>query len=879
MSRRSQIGFIVLAVVVFFAVFGPILSRSKTHFCLDNAPFHGVERTPFGYKYTGRWGEADLGQEKVYRFHPFELSVALLHREDRHDAQYVLGSMALFLASLYCLKGMGFKGSSAYLPSLGLTFSGYLFTLISAGHVFTFRVMPFVILALGALHRGLKGQSNVFHYALTGVAVGTGLQSGSPDKVIILSWLLAAYGMFAAVRQTRIQGWKKTGIHVVRGAFVALLCAGIVAAANLNFLTRAASKQASRLSATKSVQNGAENRDSKARQQWEDATSWSLPPWETLEFLVPCALGWESHSPSQIGADHNADFVPYWGALGRPARWEENVERFSLAIDAETQQDTRLRMGQQFQRLLASQNYRQHTLYLGAVGLGFALFAILGAFVSPRNDDRNWMTPNLRSQIYFWFSAAVIFGLLACGRYTPMYRLFYAIPGMSRIRCPVKFVHGLEICTFALFAHGLHLFALRANSAPSKKNGIVDVPGRHRSILVASVCFVLLALVLLGCSIWARTVPLSLQQEWILLGRQGQQEILAGNLANMLLRSGGIMFFLAAVFAVRWYWIDSKILLTGLLIVIAVAQAADIVDINRRYIRTKDLTAPYSPNPVLSELKRESPLARIDYRMGPLNIHRDANFASLCLNEAGLLRSGPSGPHDTKAFFERLASDPLRLWALTSTEYILLPRKQAGALEKHPSIQVALAFDADSGTFSTTYRESDADYVALRFQSALPRACVFNTWKKLPLHDHLDRLTSRDWNLMRSVLVDGESDLPEGVNGDRPTMVPAEVRHYDPRRVEIYTESDSAGILLLNDRYDDPWQVSIDGQPGEIVRCNWLMRGVYLSEGKHTIVFEYHKDALLVLFFWIGTVLQGGVFAWACARLYRSLRQRSQHSE
>jgi hypothetical protein len=41
----------------------------------------------------------------------------------------------------------------------------------------------------------------------------------------------------------------------------------------------------------------------------------------------------------------------------------------------------------------------------------------------------------------------------------------------------------------------------------------------------------------------------------------------------------------------------------------------------------------------------------------------------------------------------------------------------------------------------------------------------------------------------------------------------------------------------LNDRYDPDWTVTVDGKPAELLRCNYLMRGVRLEPGEHLIKF------------------------------------------
>jgi hypothetical protein len=46
-------------------------------------------------------------------------------------------------------------------------------------------------------------------------------------------------------------------------------------------------------------------------------------------------------------------------------------------------------------------------------------------------------------------------------------------------------------------------------------------------------------------------------------------------------------------------------------------------------------------------------------------------------------------------------------------------------------------------------------------------------------------------------------------------------------------------VLLLNDRFDPNWNVRVDGKPETLLRCNYIMRGVYLPPGAHTIEFRF----------------------------------------
>jgi uncharacterized membrane protein YfhO len=46
-------------------------------------------------------------------------------------------------------------------------------------------------------------------------------------------------------------------------------------------------------------------------------------------------------------------------------------------------------------------------------------------------------------------------------------------------------------------------------------------------------------------------------------------------------------------------------------------------------------------------------------------------------------------------------------------------------------------------------------------------------------------------------------------------------------------------VLLLNDRFDSHWRVLVDGKPAELLRCNFIMRGVYLPPGQHMVEFKF----------------------------------------
>jgi len=61
--------------------------------------------------------------------------------------------------------------------------------------------------------------------------------------------------------------------------------------------------------------------------------------------------------------------------------------------------------------------------------------------------------------------------------------------------------------------------------------------------------------------------------------------------------------------------------------------------------------------------------------------------------------------------------------------------------------------------------------------------------------------------------------------------------------VVISTDAESSTVLMLNDKHHPAWQVTVDGKPAKLLRANYLMRGVHLSPGKHTVEFKFAPAA------------------------------------
>ena len=59
-----------------------------------------------------------------------------------------------------------------------------------------------------------------------------------------------------------------------------------------------------------------------------------------------------------------------------------------------------------------------------------------------------------------------------------------------------------------------------------------------------------------------------------------------------------------------------------------------------------------------------------------------------------------------------------------------------------------------------------------------------------------------------------------------------------------YEAETTGGVALFSDIYYPGWQCTIDGQPTEVLRANYVLRAVVLPAGKHTIEFRFDPQSL-----------------------------------
>jgi hypothetical protein len=156
------------------------------------------------------------------------------------------------------------------------------------------------------------------------------------------------------------------------------------------------------------------------------------------------------------------------------------------------------------------------------------------------------------------------------------------------------------------------------------------------------------------------------------------------------------------------------------------------------------------------------------------------------------------------------------------------------------------------------------DYWVLANPRALPR--VFVPRRVEVVADdaaRLQRLASPTFDARDVAYVESPLDMPGPCQGS------ARIVDEVSNRIEMSLDMETAGLVVLADRWDQGWQAYLDDEPVPILRTNHALRGVVVPAGQQTLQWRYEpasfrwgaRIAGLAVLIWLGWMVLVGLTA------------------
>ncbi|KKS24849.1 MAG: hypothetical protein UU81_C0001G0004 [Microgenomates group bacterium GW2011_GWC1_41_8] len=120
----------------------------------------------------------------------------------------------------------------------------------------------------------------------------------------------------------------------------------------------------------------------------------------------------------------------------------------------------------------------------------------------------------------------------------------------------------------------------------------------------------------------------------------------------------------------------------------------------------------------------------------------------------------------------------------------------------------------------------------------LPRVYLVESVQTVKnVEDMLDKLFDESIDLQKTALV--ESNTIPIDNRPLSELEHVDITDYLPSRVTLQSKTEASRMIVLSDVYDENWRVFIDGTESTSYRVNYILRGVIVPEGSHTVEFSY----------------------------------------
>ncbi len=787
----------VLAVILFaalsFAYFFPADIENRILYQHDSAAARGLNRDVAEHqKATGelsRWSNTVFGGMPTYQTAPtYDTQKPLSYIEQMLRLglpDYVRYLFIYFLGFYILLRAFDFRQSLAALGSIIWAFSTYFLIIIAAGHywkVMALGYLPPLIAGLVWAYRGKYLWGLLVTALFTALEIRANHVQMTYYYMFIIGFMAVAWLVESAVKKTLSNYWKAAGASL----------AGVLIGLSLNvsnlYHTWEYSKETMR-GKSELVKQDVHNQTSSGLER-DYITAWSYGIGETWTLLVPNTKGGASVpiSRNETAMEHaDNQYMPIYRQIGQ--YWGE-------------------------------QPGTSGPVYVGAFVL---MLFVLGLFIVKGAVKWALLAATILSVLLSWGHNFMWFTDLFID-YMPMYAKFrtvasilviaeFTIPLLAMLALKrivdepdlltkkIRFVY----VSLALTGGVALLFAIMPDLffgnyiSSNEMRQLSGIPAEHLNPLIANLTEMRRAMFTADC--WRSFVI-------IMIG------------------TACLLFYKAKL-------LKAPYMIGGIMILCLV----DLWQINKRYL---------NDGMFVEKTVREQPVPLSEAGREILNDkepnYRVLNLASNTFNE-----------NETSYYFNSIGGyHPAKL------------RRYQEMIECHISPEMRKAFGAVA--------ETQGDLATINGDSIFPVLNMLNTkYLIMPLQNnktapilnphayghgwYVDKITyaanaNEEINLTgklplrHEAVADKKFETVLGQSNEQDSTSSVRLTGYAPNKLTYDVNSKNGGIVVFSEIYYPGWKATVDGEPVEVGRVNYILRAIRVDAGRHKIELEFHPTSI-----------------------------------
>ncbi|MBM6992965.1 MAG: YfhO family protein [Prevotella sp.] len=99
-------------------------------------------------------------------------------------------------------------------------------------------------------------------------------------------------------------------------------------------------------------------------------------------------------------------------------------------------------------------------------------------------------------------------------------------------------------------------------------------------------------------------------------------------------------------------------------------------------------------------------------------------------------------------------------------------------------------------------------------------------------------------NLKHEAVADKQFEQQLGKAVPQGSNAMATLKTYEPNSLVYDINSDKGGVLVFSEVYYPGWTATVDGQPAELGRVNYILRAMNIKPGKHQVTLSFHPASI-----------------------------------
>jgi hypothetical protein len=678
----------------------------------------------------------------------------------------------------------------AFFGALAFGFSTYLIIILGVGHnakAHAIAYMPLVVAGFilvfkrRYLHGGL----------LTMLATALEINANHFQMtyyLLILLLVLAVYFLYKLVQENELKSLPK-----IAGTFIVAVLLAVGANASGLMATKEYSDFSMRGKSELTFNPDGSKNTETASMSKDYITEYSYGVGESLNLIAPRLYG--GGNSEKLGADsHVYNYMLSYGANETEA--QTFTENYAPTYWGD-------------QPIVAA------PAYIGAIVF---FLCVLALYHDKRKIKYAFLAGAIISLLLSWgknFSALTDFFI----DYVPMYDKFRAVSSIQVI---------LELCIPVLAIMGLQSFF--KNSENQKKSLLYTA--------ATSIGFVILIYLFKSAFSFSSAIDGQIAD----MLNQGQDKTFGQGFIDALkedrmdlfktdlLRSG---FFMVVTFGLLWFYLKGKLAQTTAVIVIGIFMVGDLFFIDKNYVSNdgkqfrsaREIDQPFEPTDADNQILKDNSVFRVYEIQGRLQGR--TSYFHKSVGGYSAVR-----PRRYEQLFEYHIDRQLN-----DLGKIIDP--QTMTLKK--SIPIMNALNIKYLLLQT----NDGESVAVTNPFINGNAWFVSELKTVNSADEemkvLGKIDTKNVATVSSA-EEGKSALPASFSKD--SLATLKLEEHLPNRIKYASNNTQDGFAVFSENFYNGWKATIDGKEVDIHRVDYVLRGLAIPKGKHTIEFTFEPQVV-----------------------------------